>query len=267
MSTQRSPESVLAKMPGWEQASCRELPGGLSNRTYLVEACGNRAILKIDDQTRAAPYNSRKDEARIQTTAAGHDLASCVLYVDEHVYMSKYIDGQVWTQANLDDEQGIANLAQKLKALHAMPLTGRTFNATVAMRHYLSNIENLDSDTVRCCTEIVVSMRAAQNLCCCHNDLVVGNIIATPEIRFLDWEYACDNDPFFDLATVVAHHELSRGKADLLLNSYFEGGGARWRSQLTRQIELYNALHWLWLAARSEDFENQVELDAIAERL
>ena len=35
--------------------------------------------------------------------------------------------------------------------------------------------------------------------CCCHNDLVVGNIIAAPEIRFLDWEYACDNDPFFDL--------------------------------------------------------------------
>ena len=53
--------------------------------------------------------------------------------------------------------------------------------------------------------------------------LVAGNIIATPAIRFLDWEYACDNDQFFDLATVVAHHDLSDDRADFLLNAYFDG--------------------------------------------
>jgi thiamine kinase-like enzyme len=72
-----------------------------------------------------------------------------------------------------------------------------------------------------------------------------------PEVRFLDWEYACDNDPFFDIATVVAHHDLPAGRAEFLLNAYFDGDGERWRSQLERQTEFYDALHWLWDAAQS----------------
>jgi hypothetical protein len=36
-----------------------------------------------------------------------------------------------------------------------------------------------------------------------------------------------------------------------LLNAYFDGDGERWRDQLARQTEFYDALHWLWEAARS----------------
>ena len=87
------------------------------------------------------------------------------------------------------------------------------------------------------------------NLCCCHNDLVAENIISAPEIRFLDWEYACDNDPLFDLAIVVAHHDLSERQAGVLLDAYFDGDGARWREQLDVQMRLYGALNWLWAKA------------------
>jgi thiamine kinase-like enzyme len=94
-------------------------------------------------------------------------------------------------------------------------------------------------------------MPLSNNICCCHNDLVAANIIATPELRFLDWEYACDNDPLFDFATVVAHHNLSSARMDYLLNAYFNGDGQRWREHLARQTKLYEALLWLWEAARS----------------
>ena len=89
-----------------------------------------------------------------------------------------------------------------------------------------------------------------RNLCCCHNDLVAANIIATPAIRFLDWEYACDNDPFFDIATVVAHHRMPDERAHFLLDAYFDGDGTRWRDYLTTQVRFYNALLWLWLNTR-----------------
>ena len=88
-----------------------------------------------------------------------------------------------------------------------------------------------------------------RELCCCHNDLVVANIINTPETRFLDWEYACDNDPLFDLATVTAHHELTPRQCDTLLDAYFDGDGRRWRSHLARQAGVYEALLYLWNAA------------------
>jgi thiamine kinase-like enzyme len=96
-------------------------------------------------------------------------------------------------------------------------------------------------------------MPEPSRLSCCHNDLVAENIIATPEIHFLDWEYACDNDPMFDLATIVAHHELSNKHADFLLDAYFDGDGADHRVRLDRYVSFYNALLWLWRKALAEE--------------
>jgi len=267
MSGERSLGSVIAGIPGWEHASCEEMTGGRTNCPYVLEANGNRAVLRIDAEARALPYNSRKDEGRVQAIAANHGLAARVLFVDETVYMSEYIVGQVWTRSDLVEEENLECLALALKKLHSLPRTGRTFDASIAMRRYLPHIADPDSHTARQCASIVAKRHVPQDLCCCHNDLVAGNIIATPELQFLDWEYACDNDPFFDIATVVAHHDLSNQHTALFLDSYFDGAGAPWRSQLQEQMHLYDALYWLWLAARSAADENQEELAAIAQRL
>ena len=88
------------------------------------------------------------------------------------------------------------------------------------------------------------------DLCLCHNDLVAENIVDTGELMFLDWEYACDNDPLFDLATVVAQHELDEAQTDVLLSAYFDGAWRTGRPELERQVANYNALLWLWKAAR-----------------
>ena len=260
-------ESVLGEIPGWAGADCTELAGGSSNRSYLVEKDGRRAVLKFDAAARELPYNTRANEGRVQTTAAQHGLAGRVLYVDDRIYLTEYAEGHVWSRVDLEDEQNLVTLAGALKALHSLPLTGRTFDASVAVRSYLSDIDNRDQDTIRRCTEIILSKGMPQNICCCHNDLVAGNIISTPDLRFLDWEYACDNDPFFDIATVITHHDLSDQQATLFLNSYFDGDGDRWRGQLRSQMYMYDALHWLWLAGRSNADENDQLLGILAKRL
>lgn len=247
----RPVEKVLGEIPGWEDATYSELPGGLSNDTFLVEADGRRAVLKIDANSRQAPYNSRRAEAQIQMSAADNGLASPVLYVSDTVYMTEYLEGNVWRISCLEEDANLESLAKTLRRLHALPLTGRTFDAQAAARSYADKIENADPELLRRSLRVVDAMPAPFNLCCCHNDLVAGNIIATPGIRFLDWEYACDNDPFFDLATVVAHHELSADRAELLLDVYFDGDGKRWRERLGMYRRFYIALLWLWHAARS----------------
>lgn len=262
-STER-PETVLAAIPGWQHARYRELQGGLTNRSLLVESAGARAVLKIDSAPRSRPYNSRDEEARVQSTAAGIGIAARVLFADDTVFMSEYQDGSVWTRESLDDENNLIALAAVLRRVHSLPLTGRTYDALAAARLYGEHIDDADPEIVKRCISVVESMPVPHNLCCCHNDLVAQNIIATPELKLLDWEYACDNDPFFDLATVVAHHELNTTKADLLLEAYFDGDGQRWREQLIRQERLYDALHWLWLAAFHAD---EPALDGVYERL
>ena len=249
MTSRRTPESVLAAIPGWEDATCEELTGGLTNHTYRVELNGRRAVLKIDEGPRSVPYNSRDQEAQVQTTAANSGLANPVLYAQNNVYMTEYLEGRVWSDDSLEDDTNLSRLARALKKLHSLPLTGRTFDAISAARGYAGKIHSADSEMVRDCVQLIESMPLLQNLCCCHNDLVAGNVIATPQVRFLDWEYACDNDPFFDLATVVAHHRMSTERANFLLDAYFDGDGRRWREHLMTQVRFYNALLWLWLQA------------------
>jgi len=243
------PDEVLAGIPGWRGASYSELPGGLTNRTLLVEKDGRRAVLKIDPSPRTAPYNSRRDEARVQERAAALGRANHVLHVEDTVLLSEWGEGEVWTRTHLGHDDNLRRVAAALREIHTLPLTGRTFDAVAAAQLYAGSLDASMSGAAEGHLAVVESAPGPMNLCCCHNDLVAENIIATPDIRFLDWEYACDNDPLFDLAVIVAHHGLSDGQARVLLDAYFDGNGDAWRRQLGVQVRLYNALNWLWSVA------------------
>ncbi len=265
MTVTLSPEALLAEVPGWEGAAIIELSGGLTNRTWRVTAGGMSGVLKIDDSPREAPFNTRCAEANTQNVAARAGLAPKIILAGDGHYFTEYVEGVVWTRSCLDEEGNLELVANTLKRLHALPLTGRSFDAGVAAKRYVERTAGLDADVVHKCTEIIDRMRLPQNLCCCHNDLVAENLITTPELMFLDWEYACDNDPFFDLATVVEHHELSDAQVTRLLDAYLGGDGQRWREHLEKQRKLYLALLCLWMGSRPDS--EPAELQKVATRL
>ena len=242
--------NALAQIPGWESAEFSRLEGGITNKSWLVTADERKAVLKIDPQPRTEPFNTRQAEAQVQTRGAELGIANEVLFVSDTILLTEHVEGTVWSDGCLLVDENLDKLAAAMKVLHSMPLTGRTFDSIGAARGYAQQIQNGDQDKVRDCLAKIEAMPSPLNLCCCHNDMVAANIIYSPDVRFLDWEYACDNDPFFDIATVVAHHELSSDRASYLLNAYFDGDGDRWRSQLDRQAEFYDALYWLWAEAR-----------------
>ena len=244
-------KNALRQIPGWQNASWSELKGGLTNPCWLIDRGDRKAVLKIDDKPRSEPFSSRPAEAQIQRRAAAQKLANEVIYVSDTLLMTEFIDGVIWSAGCLDKEENLETLAAAMRRLHSLPLTGRTFDALGAAQNYAAKIRDGDKAKIRSCLAKIEAMPLPHNLCCCHNDLVAANIIFTPEVHFLDWEYACDNDPFFDIATIVAHHRLPPERANHLLDAYFDGDGARWRGQLARQTEFYDALHWLWAAAHS----------------
>lgn len=254
-----SPEDVIGMLPDWQDSTWSELAGGLTNRAWLLDKQGNKAVLKIDTERRSLPFNSRAEEAAVQSAAAAAGLASPVLYANEQVYLTDFVDGSQWQPASLDQPGKTEQLAASLRRLHALPRTGRSFNAAGAAKLYAQSLENSDKELVPLCLRIVKETRLPNYLCCCHNDLVAENILTTPSLRFLDWEYACDNDPMFDLATIVEHHLLSDSQAENLLAAYFEGAGEQWRPRLDEQRRLYLALYYLWMASRPESSGNSLK--------
>ena len=244
-----SPQTVLERIEGWRRSDIEELDGGLTNRTYLVTSGSKRAVLKVDDEPRGKPFNAREVEAGIQQSAHAAGLAPDVLYCDERCLLVEFVEGEVWTAEHLASVENLEKLGRALQRVHALPSSGRTFDASGAARIYADLIDKRHSAEVRDRIEVIDSMPKSVDLCLCHNDLVAENIIDTDKLQFLDWEYACDNDPLFDLATVVAHHELDEAQTDALLGAYFGGAWHTWRSELERQVSNYKALLWLWNAA------------------
>ena len=156
-----TPESVLAELPGWEEASWRELDGCVTNQPYLVEAGGRRAVLKIDEVPRDLPFNSRPIEAKIQKSAEQAGLAARVLHVSDTVLMTEYIDGVIWSLDCLDDNANLESLAVALKKMHSLPLTGRTFDTMGAAREYAKDIDESKAGQIEesiQITKIILSM-------------------------------------------------------------------------------------------------------------
>lgn len=241
---------VLRGIPGWENASVDDLPGGHTNHTWLLTAGERNAVLKIDAAPRSAPFNTRLREAEVQALAADHGLAGRVLFASDTVYLSEYLEGEVWTDGAFADDANIERLAVALRKLHSLPLSGRTFDALSAARDYASRIVDPDAARVSACLRTIAAEPLGSGLRLCHNDLVVDNIVSAAGTRFLDWEYACDNDPLFDLATVTTHHGLGEDKTVVLLDAYFDGKGEHHRGRLARQAGVYAALVYLWEQAR-----------------
>ena len=262
---ERDPAGVLAGVPGWEGASVERMSGGLTNETYRVGVNGRIGVLKIDQGGRQLPFNTRFAEAQIQNRAAEEGLAAPVIVANNGVYLTEYVAGVVWTPAKLSQDSSLDLLGASLRKLHSLPLTGRAFDAAAAASQYAQRIIDLDNSVVSLCLNQIVGIRIPQNLCCCHNDLVAENIIATPDLKFLDWEYACDNHPLFDLATVVEHHKLNDIQTMRLLDAYFDSGGASWLESLETYRGAYLALLCLWMAYQADCDVN--ELDRVVARI
>lgn len=242
----------MRDLPGWQDANWSKLDGGLSNHAWLLQKDDSMAVLKIDDEPRTAPLLLRQEERDVQMAAASAGLAGAVLFASEQLYLTEFVVGDLWQPSLLDEHGRIEQLAAALRRLHGLPRTGRPFDAGAAAKRYVANLAHRDSELVALCLRVIRDTPLPNYLCCCHNDLVAENILTTPSIKFLDWEYACDNDPVFDLATIVEHHELSDEVALALLDAYFEGAGGPWWSRLADQRRLYLALYYLWSAAREE---------------
>ncbi len=246
----RTPEHVLCLVAGWEGASLTELKGGLNNQTWLVQQDGLKAVLKVDQEVRTRPYNSRSEEARVQSRAANAGLAGEVLYVDETTLMCAWTEGEVGEPASLLRHDVIDRLAGALRRLHALPPTRREFDAIGAARRYVAKIHPDNRSLAAECEQIIETIGTPSNPVLCHNDLVAENIVSAPGVTFLDFEYASDNDPMFDLAIVVEHHSLSDTAERSLLDAYFGADASDQRAELAAQRRVYAALSWLWDKSR-----------------
>jgi len=251
-----SPAEALSRIPGWNgnPATWRELKGGLTNRTYLVERADESFVLRLDAAHTSTFNPDRIGEIKIQKQAAAAGLAPELIFAgaDSGILLSRYVPGRAWDASDLDDDKNLEALADLLRRVHDLPVSGILFDPDSVAQRYAGNLKThhgLHAFALRC-EDIIAELSMSGKFRCCHNDVVAANIIAGPALKLLDWEYACDNDPMFDLASLIGFHNLEDDRQSVLLNAYAGGSDFVLKERLDAQVRLYDAIQWLWLANR-----------------
>lgn len=256
MSAELTAEEALERIPDWPAGETRieAMPGGLTNRVYRLRADGRQCVLRLDAGEHAAMVPDRDCEVGIMETAASAGLAPAILFADPDagILVTEYLEGRVWQNADLESTRNLEALAELLRRVHALPACGRRMKLEDAADNYLKRLDR--RETLRAfaetCVSIIADSREPDSTSCCHNDIVAPNVIQAGGLRLIDWEYACDNDPLFDLASLIGYHDLDASRQEILLSAYAGGTDAELRERLDSQLRVYDAIQWLWLAAR-----------------
>lgn len=232
-----------------------KLAGGPTSDSYLVERGADRWVLRIDNELPAALGLDRSAEAVVlahiyKEQPAEECFGPRLEFVDvgQGIQLTRYIPGRAWTAGDLDDPGKLARLARLLRRLHGAPTAGKPFMLRERVARYAADIGSAEASALAAEMDEMLSRLEAPSgrHCLCHNDLVCANVIEGDRLYLVDWEYAAVGDPFFDLATVVQHHELSDAAAAEFLQAYL----GRIRAADTRRLdsyrELYQRLLILW---------------------
>ncbi|MEM8983774.1 MAG: choline kinase family protein [Pseudomonadota bacterium] len=251
MSNRLTLAEALARLPGAvDDTSVAAIGQTSTSAVYRLRLNGSDVVLRIGDRdadTRAA--------LAIQRSAAERGLSPAVLLAapDAGLIVTAFAAGQALMTRELHAPATLQAIGRLLRRLHSGAPTGHRLDLLAAVQRYVANCPAAVQPLAeRIATEIREQIASVTplSLVPCHNDPVAANFLVGSALQLIDFEYAADNDPRFDLAVVSAHHALDSDARRRLLRAYapddidcFAADFAIWES-------IYRGLHVLWASAR-----------------
>jgi thiamine kinase-like enzyme len=198
------------------------MPGGLSNRTYMLETSrGARYTLRIDTDTSKLFHRSREDELAVMRVVSDKGLAPRpVLYEPAYcLTVFEYVPGRLVKSADVGSEHFASALRQLLTEVYAHRLHGKTLRLTETIDAYNAQlVPQLQPAYARLqrlqqrLRSLFFALDALKNeYCLTHLDLGPGNLLwhVSGHLVALDWEYAHRFHPMLDLAIMANNWQLA----------------------------------------------------------
>jgi thiamine kinase-like enzyme len=257
-------EEAASRVSLWKGRQLRISPlsGGLTNDNYLVEADGNRYVMRVPGQSTELLTIDRANEVFNTKAAASTGIGPKVL---EHVaggdvMVLEFIPGPTMSAKTLQSRQMAARMALSFHRLHAAPRFLHDFNMFRLIETYLGIVEAhgvVIPDDYRDWLPTVGEIERAVGVAAlpnapCHNDLLCENFIDDGvALRIVDYELSGNNDPCFDLGNTAQEAEFDQEMRAALCEAYF---GKVYQKQLARMnlFALMSDVGWtLWGAIQA----------------
>ncbi|MDG1694374.1 MAG: phosphotransferase family protein [Porticoccaceae bacterium] len=190
----------------------KQLEGGLTNTSYLIEAGSERAVLRINNPVASQLGVNRQTEITILKKLDPLGLVPKVYFSDSSILVSEYIEGFALDSAKTSDpsiKKQIENALQSLQSIDCNDLHVRNYNAYC--QEYCSQINAL-------CLNKSIQQKISQiaqvidtqdwRPVLCHHDLIPENIIlGNKGLIIIDWEYALLGHPQFDYLRIFKYKQ------------------------------------------------------------
>jgi len=239
------------------------LSGGLTNENYLVEAEGERYVMRIPGASTELLSIDRANEVHNTMAAAETGIGPRVL---EHlpeldVMVLELIPGATMSAETLQSVHMARRMAESFKRLHSARRFLQDFDMFRLIETYLRIVDEhhvtiphgyRDRLPVVAEIERAVSVHALPAVSC-HNDLLCENFIDDgTSLRIVDYELSGNNDPCFDLGNSAQEAIFGDDLREILCEGYFGRADPR---QLARMnlFALMSDVGWtLWGAIQAK---------------
>src|SRR5438445_3993782 len=257
-------EEAAGRIALWrgKEIKIASLSGGLTNENYLVEAAGEKYVMRIPGTSTELLSIDRVNEVHNARAAASTGIGPAVL---EHipqldVMVLEFIPGETMSAQALQSDEMVRRMTESFKRLHAAPRFLKDFDMFRLIETYLRIVDQhkvtIPSD-YRARLPLVAEIERAVRVgalpaVSCHNDLLCENFIDDGQwLRIVDYELSGNNDACFDLGNTAQEASFDDALRAVLCEAYF---GRLDRQQLARMnlFALMSDVGWtLWGAIQA----------------
>ena len=258
-------EDTVDRVSLWrdKEVKVTSLSGGLTNENYLVEAGGQRYVIRIPGASTELLAIDRANELHNTRAAASTGIGPAVLeHIPElDVMVLEFIPGPTMSAQTLQSERMVRRMAESFTRLHGAPRFLKNFDMFRLIEEYLRIVEEHDvripadyRERLPQLEDIERAVRVgALPSVSCHNDLLCENFIDDGHgLRIVDYELSGNNDPCFDLGNTAQEAGFDDGLRAVLCEAYF---GRLDPQQLARMnlFALMSDIGWtLWGAIQAK---------------
>jgi thiamine kinase-like enzyme len=208
----------------------QELSGGLTNTVVRITTPSNNYVARISRAELSVLGINRDNEHEITKIASDLGVGPKVrgYYPEKSTLVIDFIDGHTFNDQDLKEH--LPGIIQRCKLFHAGPLLPTEFDVFTVFEKYLDlALENEYElpqgfrDYLPAFTQLKEKIREKPALLVpCHNDLLAANFIKDKDrIWIVDYEYAGNNDPAFELGNMWVEARLDLNTLKEIIELYY----------------------------------------------
>ena len=230
-------QKALISVPPFNQYDLKDLSaerlGGLTNRNFLVQSPDGRFVLRLAGEG-TEQYIDRKREQKNAQIAANVGVNAEIIHFDSSsgTMVTRFIEKAVTLDIDgFKDAAVLERTGRAFRRLHDSPehFEGH-FDLFEQIDQYLEVLTQLKAELPEGYALVQESGEAVRDALSrhtlpstpCHCDPMVENCIDDGnQVFVIDFEYAGNNDPMWDLGDLAVEGHFSTEQEHILLSAYF----------------------------------------------